>query len=198
MSSFQELRAALTGHVRCYGTVTVERELPIETPAEFDGVSITLNTRHDEESLAYYLVHSFGSIVGWSLDTAGTQLMFDELRDAKTARTADPGRFERALEKFRAFEERASQYSVHVLDTVGYGWAVPGFTLFFRADLEAITIYHRESRAPVWSSFLRLWQRDAAAGRRIIEPFAPVPVPAFHAVCFEKQTVKQERDGRPD
>ena len=196
MASFRELRLALIPHLARYGTTTKLRDLPIETPAEFDGVSITLNARYEELSRAYYLAHSFGSIVGWSLDVAGTQRMFDELRDAKDTRSRDPARFETALTRFRAFEERASQYSVSVLEAVGHAWAIPGFTLFFRADLEAIAMYHRHGRAPVWPAFLARWQQEVQAGRRVIEPFAPAPVPPFSAVRFEKQSVKQERDGR--
>ena len=110
----------------------------------------------------------------------------------------DPGRFEAALARFRAFEERASEYSVHTLGLVGHAWAIPAFTLFFRADLEAITIFHREGRAPIWSRFFHRVRDEAAAGARVVEPFMPVPVPPFRPVRFEPQVVKQERDGRED
>jgi hypothetical protein len=197
-SEFLELRRALEAHVAERGIAVHERELPIETPARFDGLSITLNPRHDEESLACYLVHSYGSIAGWALDLAGTRRIFDELREAKASRAEDPARLEAALAAFRAFEERASQYSVETLAAVGHAWAIPSFTLFFRADLEAITRFHREGRAPVWPEFLRRWQQEAAAGVRVIVPFTPVPVPPFRPVAFEPQTVTQERDGRAD
>jgi hypothetical protein len=197
-SPFLELRRALEAHVVERGIAVDQRELPIETPARFDGVSITLNPRHDVESLAYYLVHSYGSIAGWVLDLPGTRRMFDELREARASRREEASRFETALAAFRAFEERASQYSVATLAAVGHPWAIPSFTLFFRADLEAITQFHREGRAPVWPEFLRRWQQEAAAGVRVIVPFRPMAVPPFTPVAFEPQTVTQERDGRAD
>lgn len=197
-SQFLKLRRALEAHVVERGIAVDQQELPIETPARFDGVSITLNPRHDVESLAYYLVHSYGSIAGWVLDLPGTRRMFDELREAKASRSEDASRFETALAAFRAFEERASQYSVETLAAVGHAWAIPSFTLFFRADLEAITQFHREGRAPIWPEFLRRWQQEAAAGVRVIAPFTPVPVPPFTPVAFAPQTVTQERDGRAD
>ena len=71
------------------------------------------------------------------------------------------------------------------------------FALFFRADLEAITIFHRTGQAPVWPEFLAAWKADVAAGRRVVVPFEPRPVPAgFRPARIETQQVEQERDGR--
>ncbi len=95
-------------------------------------------------------------------------------------------------------EERSSEYSVHVLDDIGHAWAIPSFTLFFRADLEAMTIFHRHGHAPIWPDFLSRWKTEVASGDRRIQPFAPRPVPKFQPVHFETQAVKQERDGRSD
>jgi hypothetical protein len=167
-----------------------------ETPAVFDGPSITVNAIHDAETRSFYLVHSFGSIVAWTDDLPGVAAMFRELRAAKKTRDADPDRLERALQPFRAFETRASEYSVWVLEQIGHPEAIEPFSVFFRADLEAITIFHRTGRAPVWPEFFAAWKADIATGRRVVEPFTPRPVPAgFRPVRIETQEVEQERDG---
>jgi hypothetical protein len=94
---FSMLHQSLETHARQRGVEIVLRELRIERPAEFDGISIVLNVRHDEEPRSYYLAHSFGSIAGWCVDLNGVQAMFEELRAAKKTRDADRDRLERAL-----------------------------------------------------------------------------------------------------
>jgi hypothetical protein len=180
-------------YVKSRGIDVRRREMDLETPAVFDGLSITLNPRHDEESLAWYLVHSFGSIAGWCVDLAGTTRVFHELRDAKGTKAQDPARLERAIARFRAFEERASRYSVQVLADSGHADAIRPFSLFFRADLEAITQFHRDGRAPVWPEFLERFRAEVADGRRPLVPFAPLPIPPFQPTRIERQEVKQER-----
>jgi hypothetical protein len=103
---------------------------------------------------------------------------------------------ERALAPFRAFEVRASEYAVWVLDQVGAAGVVAAYSTFFRADLEAITIFHRTGRAPVWRPFLARWKASMDCA-----PFTPRPVPVFRPVPIERQEVKQQIEkggpGRP-
>jgi hypothetical protein len=194
--TFDGLLQVLDRWVRARGIAVITKRLDVETPAEFDGLSITINAAHDAEARTYYLVHSFGSIAAWSADRPGVAAMFEELRAAKRTRTTDPDRLERALVPFRAFEERASEHSVWVLDQIHHGWAIPTLSVFFRADLEAITAFHRTGRAPVWPDFLAQWKAEIATGRRPATPFAPRPVPPFRPVRIETQEVEQERDGK--
>ncbi len=167
------------------------REMAPDTPAVFDGLSIVLNGRHDLTELACYLVHSFGSIAGWSLDTARVTQVFDELRSAKEVKDAEPERFERALTAFRRFEEASSGFAVGVLEITGDTGLIADVSEFFRADVEAITIFHRTGALPVWSEFLAAWRRDIADGRRPRRPFEPLTAPPFTPVRIERQEVKQ-------
>ena len=189
---FEALWQDVTTHVASRGIEVQARPMAPDTPAAFDGLSIALNPSHDRPSLCWYLVHSYGSIVAWSLDLFGTREMFHELREAKCDSAAPPDRLERAIARFRAFEELASSYSVQVLADLGHAWAVAPFTLFFRADLEAMTIFHRQGRAPVWREFLDRWIDESGRGTRVVEPFEPVVVPPFTPARFEIQQVKQE------
>jgi len=190
---FVELVGRVTAWAARRGILVSSRVFPLNKAAEFDGQSVVLNPQHDEQSRAFYLVHSLGSIVGWSLDVDGVRALFDELRDAKHGRTTEPMRLDDAVGRFRQFEERASEYSVQILTDVDSAWAIPSFSLFFRADLEAMTIFHRTGRAPVWPDFLAQWQEAVATGRRALELFAPREIPPFVPRSFPKQEVMQER-----
>jgi hypothetical protein len=193
MAGFDDVERDARGYGHDRGIALSYAALPLDTPAEFDGVSITINRRQPLEWRAHYLVHSIGSIVGWCLDAAGVAAMYHELRDAKSVKDRDPGRLAQAVSAFQDFEERVSRFSVQLLIDLGHGWAVPAFTLFFRADLDAMTRYHREGRAPRWPEHLAAWQRDVLSGSRAVDPFPPVPIPPFRVARFEKQQVKQER-----
>ena len=79
-----ELFTDLAAAIRTYGITINLEPMEIETAGTFDGLSITINPDHDLEARCYYLAHSFGSIVQWSLEYAATKQLFDELRTAKT------------------------------------------------------------------------------------------------------------------
>jgi hypothetical protein len=190
---FVELIDRVTACAARHGILVSSRPFPLGKAAEFDGQSVVLNSQHDEQSRGFYLVHSLGSIVGWSLDVEGVRALFDELRDAKHVRTAEPAHLESAVQRFRQFEEGASEYSVQILQDVDCAWAIASFSLFFRADLEAMTIFHRTGRAPVWPDFLAQWKEDVATGRRVLELFTPREIPPFAPRPFPKQEVMQER-----
>jgi hypothetical protein len=167
------------------------KEMELEKPGVFDGPTITINPKHDQEAASFYLAHSFGSIAQWSTDFEHAQKVFDELRDAKKVQGS---RFEEALKAWRLFEQTSSDHAVWVLDQVGHADAIAAYTVFFRADIEAMTVFHRTGKEPRWPDFFADWKRKVASGEIRIEPFRPKPVVRFRPVRIEKQEVLQERD----
>jgi hypothetical protein len=184
--AFSDVRAA----AQRYGVRVAQQPLKRDLAGFFDGVSVTLNTDLGPEELTYYLAHTLGSIAGWSINRDAVQAMYDELRDAKADRT-DDARLERAIAAFRAFETETSEFAVWLLVDLGHGGLVPGYTNFMRADLEAITEYHRTGTAPVWDDFFARWNREVAAGSRKVPRFQAKPLPAFTPIRIEKQEILQ-------
>ena len=184
---FEDLERFITSH----GVLVRLRELEVEKPGEFDGPSITINPKHDREARCYYLAHSFGSIYQWSTDFEHAQKVFDELRDAKRKR----GRgFEDALKSWRLFEQTSSEHAVWLLGEIGHPEAINPYTVFFRADLEAMTVFHRTGKEPRWPDFFAEWKQRVATGEVQVEPFQPRPIASFTPVRIEKQEVLQERN----
>jgi hypothetical protein len=171
--------------------------MEIETAGKFDGLSITINPDHDLEARCFYLAHSFGSIVEWSLEYRDVSRLFGELREAKKSRDREPERFEHALDRFSTFENVASEYAVWLLADIGEQEVVGRYTEFFRADLESMRIYHREGVAPPWPAFFADWKASVARGDRTVMRYTPRPVPPFTPVLIQEQEVVQERDGHP-
>jgi hypothetical protein len=184
---FEDRERFITSH----GIEIRLREMDVEKPGEFDGPSITINPVHNRRACCYYLVHSFGSIYQWSTDFEHARKVFDDLRDAK--RGTKP-RFEAALDAWRRFEATSSEHAVWVLGEVGHAEAIDPYTVFFRADIEAMTICHRTGKEPRWPDFFRDWKRKVASGEVAVEPFRAKPVRRFKPVKIEKQEVLQERD----
>jgi len=120
--------------------------------------------------------------------------MFDELRDAKPEKETRPDRFDRALARYRAFETESSEFAVWLLADCGYFRVGGASSNFMRADLEAMSEFHRTGRAPIWRSFFQKWNDDVAAGRRQLVPFEPKPVPPFQPVKIEKQEILQRQE----
>ena len=194
MTDFAQLFDALSRYAESNGIRVETRELPPDVPAEFDGLSITINERHDVEARCYYLVHSIGSIVGWAVDFDGTREMFHELRDAKADKDADPDRLERALKRFLEFEARSSEYAVWILQTLGHPEVIHRYTEFFRADAAAMEMFHRSGKAPEWPPFIAEWRRRVDRGEQDLVPYLPRKVPAFRPRKIEHQEVVQEKD----
>jgi len=169
------------------------KEMDIETPGEFDGPTITINPKHDRTAAAYYLAHSFGSIVQWSTDFVKSKKVLDELRAAKDARSRSPERFEAAVAHWRTFEQTSSEHAVWVLAAIGHPEAIEPYTIFFRADIEAMTIFHRAGKAPEWPQFFADWKEKVKRGEIRPAPFTPRSFPRFTPVKIEKQEVVQER-----
>lgn len=181
----------LARFIRSHGVDVRTREMDIETPGEFDGPTITINPVHNREALSYYLAHSFGSIYQWSTNVEHAQAVFDALREAKKGTRP---RFEPALERWRRFEEISSEHAVWALAHVGHAEAIEPYTVFFRADIEAMTIFHRTGKEPQWPEFFHDWKDGVARGTIRIEPFRPKPVTRFRPVKIATQEVVQERD----
>jgi hypothetical protein len=178
--------------VRAHGIDVRTRTMDVEKPGEFDGPSVTLNPIQNREALCFYLAHALGSIYQWSTDFEHAKKVFDELRKAKQAR--ESAAFEEALERWRLFEQTSSDHAVRVLSDIGHADAVQPYTVFFRADLEAMTLFHRTGKEPRWPDFFEVWKAKVASGDIRIEPFEPKPVAPFKPVKIEKQEVLQERD----
>lgn len=170
-----------------------EQPMPRQRAGMFDGVSATMNSDYGAEERTYYLAHALGSIVRWSLTRPAVQELFDELRAAKKVKRDDPTRLERAIAAYRDFEVESSDFAVWLLAELGHAGAVPSYTNFMRADLEALTEFHRVGRAPVWRDFLARWNEGVAAGRVQVLPFRPKPPPAFRPIAIEKQEILQEQ-----
>ena len=158
---------------------------------EFDGISIIMNTSYALADQTYYLVHALGSIVRWSLSKESTQEMFDELRAAKQGN--DRARLESAIDRYRSFETESSEFAVWILGQIGHADAVPLYTNFMRADLEALTAYHRRGQAPVWQDFFARWNEEVVAGHLQLSPFRPKEIPDFKPRKIEKQEILQKQ-----
>jgi hypothetical protein len=178
-----------------YGIRVREARLGPETAGTFDGLSVTMNDKYDPAERCFYLAHALGSIAQWGRDPKRAQAVFDELRAAKRAK--DAGRLARAIHDHRAFEDTSSDYAVWLLADLGRADAIPSYTTFARADIEAVTEFHRRGVAPVWRDFFGRWKEEAARGQRAVQPFTPRPVPAFRPVKIDTQEIIQERDGKP-
>src|SRR5436190_18228386 len=165
--------------VESYGVQVRLQPMPIEKPGKFDGLSITLNPRHDVVAAAFYLAHSFGSVAQWSLDFAGSEKVFENLREAKKRRRQAPVVFEAALARYRTFEHTSSEHAVWTLAEAGHPGAIEPYTIFFRAGIEAMTIFHRTGKAPNWPRFYTRWKRGVERGEIRAVPFIPRPVPRF-------------------
>ena len=189
--SGDELFEDLTRFISEHGVRVRERKMDVEKPGEFDGPTITINPKHERAACCYYLAHSFGSIYQWSTDFRYAKKVFDELRNAKEH---DDERFEAALQAWRLFEQTSSEHAVWTLAHIGHVDAVDPYTVFFRADIEAMTIFHRTGKEPRWPDYFAEWKEKVATGEVRINPFEPKPVTTFAPVKIEKQEVVQERD----
>lgn len=178
---------------RC-GVRVSQRPLKRDLVGIFDGISVTLNSAYGPQELTFYLAHTLGSIARWSLSRDTVQAMFDELRDAKADRS-DTARLKRAIAAYRAFETESSEFAVWLLDDLQHGALVPAYTNFMRADLEAMTEYHRNGTAPVWDDFFARWNEAVAAGLRKVPPFHPKPLHTFTPVRIENQEILQKHAG---
>ncbi len=188
---FRDVRA----WARQHDIVVRRRRMTAGKAGTFDGVSVTMNTSYPQEEEIYYLMHALGSIVRWSLSGADVQRMFDELRAVKA--TPDKARLEKAIESYRAFENEASEFAVAVFEKLGHTEVIAPYTNFMRADLEALTEFHRHGKAPIWRDFFARWNAEVAAGQRQVLAFEPKPVPPFTPQLIEKQEILQEQGEPP-
>lgn len=191
--AFDDLILAVQTWAKAHGIEVQHRPLPPGKAAEFDGLSVTMNRDYDAEERTYYLIHALGSIVLWSLNKKAVQSMYDELRDTKGKEFRGSSRLERAIGAYRAFEIESSELAVALLNELHYSQVAPSYANFMRADLEAMTEFHRSGQAPVWRDFFARWNEEVARGSRRIEPFVPKPLPRFQPVEIERQEVLQQQ-----
>ncbi len=118
---------------------------------------------------------------------------FDELRAAKGEKETDPARLERAIERYRAFEIESSEFAVWIFLAHDHPEVMPPYTNFMRADLEALTEFHRSGRAPVWRDFLTRWNEQVASGETEVLPFHPKPIPTFTPRHIDNQEILQQQ-----
>jgi hypothetical protein len=187
-----DLLTDLVDYVRSHGIDVRSKDMDVEKPGEFDGPTLTINPKHDREALSFYAAHALGSIYQWSTDFEHSRKVFNGLRDAKK----EPGRprFEEALARWRQFEATSSDHAVWTLTHIGHEAAVRPYTVFFRADIEAMTIFHRTGKEPRWPDFFAEWKEKVSTGEIRVEPFEPKPLRPFTPVKIEKQEVLQEHD----
>jgi hypothetical protein len=185
----------LFGWAESRGIKVSLRRLAAGKAGEFNGVSATVNSDYAVDERCWYFAHALGSIVRWSLSRDAIQAMFNELRDARKQRDADPARLEKAIEQYRAFEIEASELAVWLFGELGHMEVIGAYTTFMRADLEALTIFHRTGKAPVWRDFFADWKRGVADGRIEVVPFRSKPIPAFVPVRIENQEILQRQPG---
>lgn len=77
-----------------------------------------------------------------------------------------------------------------MLTELGHQPAVPPYSTFMRADLDALTEFHRTGRAPIWRDFFARWRH---AHRHDADPYHPKPVPAFTPTPVEVQEILQRQ-----
>jgi hypothetical protein len=188
---YERLRARIVAS----GVAVRAEQMRLETTGVFDGLSITTNTAYDLETRCHNIAHSFGHIAQWSLDTPRFRRQYDALYAAKADRAAHPDALRRALDHFRAYEEEASQYAAWLLANTASADALPSFTNFARADIEAIVAFHRDGTAPVWHTFFADWNARLARGEFCLRPFEPKPIPPFTPVAIPLQKVIQAVEG---
>lgn len=182
---FERLRARIAAS----GVAVHQCRLGPQTTGVFDGLSITTNSDCDLPTQCHNLGHAFGHIVQWSVSGPGCQRLYDALYAAKEAIPRDCVRLERALAAFREYEEEASQLAAWLLVDTGSAWALDDFTLFARADIEAIISYHRTGVAPIWAEFFADWRTRTACGEIAVVPFSPKPIPCFAPISISPQEV---------
>jgi hypothetical protein len=188
---YERLKAWIESH----GVQVRARQLELETTGVFDGLSITTNTDYDLETRCYNMAHSLGHIAQWSLDSPRFQQLYHQLHAAKANKRADPAVLEQALQRFRAYEEEASQYAAWLLLDTGNAAILPSFTSFARADMEAIVALHRDGHAPAWHRFFDDWKAKVGRGELQLRPFEPRLIPPFTPLPIAPQEVIQEVDG---
>ena len=179
----------LKSRIETFGVAVAAAEMKPDTTGVFDGLSITTNTAYDLETRCHNIAHSFGHIAQWSLDYPRFQALYDALYAAKANKATDLRSLEEALQHFRDYEEEASKYATWLLNETGNEDAVPAFTNFARADIEAIVAFHRDGAAPLWGRFFADWNARVDRGELKLRPFEPKLIPSLTPVHIALQEV---------
>ena len=190
--NFEPTYAAICKWAEAQGIAVRHARLDAKKAGEFNGLSASMNSSYSAEEQSYYLVHALGSIVRWSLSFEPVRDIFAELRAAKGSRE-DQNRLDAAIQCYRAFEIESSEFAVWLLGELGNSEAIPTYTNFLRADLEALTQFHRTGVAPVWRRFFARWNDEVRSGVRTVEPFHAKPIPEFTPKLIENQEILQKQ-----
>lgn len=193
-SDIENLYADLKQRAPRYGITVRHAELAETVPGEFDGPTITLNRDYDAAERAFYLAHAIGSIAEWSFHAERSHRVFQELRQAKKTKTADPRGLDRALAAYLSFENTTWELAAWLLADSGHERVLPAFSNFGRADMEAMRVFHSTAKAPVWREFFAAWNDEVRRGVRTVTPLTPRPIPKFQAIKIPKQEIVQEED----
>jgi hypothetical protein len=188
---YEPMIRAVVKWCEAHGIRVQEGSLAADKVGEFTGRHVLMNRDFEPADRLFYLTHAIGSIVLWSRDRQKSQQVFTELRDAKKSRESQSDRLERAIERFRLFEIQASELAVWLLDECRCPDAISCYTNYMRADLEAMTVFHRTGTAPMWHNFFRKWNAEVSAGKRRVEAFQAKPIPPLQPIEFEKQEIMQ-------
>jgi hypothetical protein len=192
MPDWAVIYTRLKAHIKTLGICVAEQPMELTTTGVFDGLSIITNSHYDSETRCYNIAHSLGHIVQWSLDFPRFEALYHDLHAAKEGKATASQALVDALKRFRAYEEEASQYAAWLLEGVGGAEAIPAFTRFARADIEAIVAFHRDGVAPAWDDFFRNWNSAVEQGRVTLRPFEPKALPPFTPVAIALQEVIRE------
>jgi len=190
--NFERIYATICQWAEAQGIAVRHAHLDAKKAGEFNGLTATMNSSFSAEEQTYYLVHALGSIVRWSVSFEPVRDMFAELRAAKGSRK-DQTRLEAAIHRYRAFEIESSEFAVWLLGELGNGAAIPTYTNFMRADLEALTQFHRTGVAPVWREFFARWNDEVRSGARTVQPYHAKPIPEFTPKLIENQEILQKQ-----
>lgn len=191
---YEALYQAVRQWCEAHGISVREQSLSRERAGEFDGISATLNGGYSVEERALYLAHTAGSIVRWCSDKQNVEEMFRDLHHATAGKGRDPAELEPAVLRYHAFEADTSRLAVQLLTELGFSEAIAAYTNFMRADLEAMTQFHRTGRAPVWNTFFSTWNERIAAGQICAAPFPPRPLPHFRPERIPLQRIQQQQE----
>jgi hypothetical protein len=193
VGNFDQIYESVRNWAEAHSIPVTKSQLPAGKAGEFDGLSIIMNSAFGPEERVYYLTHAIGSIVCWSLDGNSVQEMFDELRHAKEKPESTQADLDLAIDRYRNFETESSRFAVWLLGELGQDSVVARYTNFMRADIESMTEFHRNGRAPVWRVFFARWNDEVAYGKRDIAPFQPRPIPPVRRVRIERQEILQQQ-----
>ncbi len=191
--NFEPIYLAVSKWAVDHGIAVGRAPMAPKQAGEFDGLSATMNAHFQRRGASLLSCSRAGEHCAVESEFRADTALFEELRAAKESKREKPARLEAAIERYRAFEIESSELAVWLLAELGQSEAIPPYTNFMRADLEALTHFHRVGIAPVWRDFFAHWNDEVRRGLRTVEPFRPKPIPQFKRKLIEKQEILQKQ-----